>query len=56
MTKNIYYLFMAGLTCLMLTLTGCGTTGSSITTTTSGTTAGNPPAVSPTAGPAPATS
>ena len=41
MNKKIDYLFMAGLTCLILTLTGCGTTGSS-TTTTGGT--GNAPA------------
>jgi hypothetical protein len=38
MTKKIHYLFQAGLTCLILSLTACGTTGSS--TTTIGTAAG----------------
>jgi hypothetical protein len=48
MTNKINYLFQAGLTCLILSLTACGTTGVS----SSSTTAGNTPAQ----GPAPATS
>ena len=48
MTNKINYLFQAGLTCLILSLTACGTTGSSSSSTTEGNT--------PAQGPAPATS
>jgi len=34
MKKKIHYLFTAGLSCMILALTGCGTTGSSTTSTT----------------------
>src|SRR5471032_1148069 len=34
MTNKINYLFQAGLTCLILSLTACGTTGSSASSTT----------------------
>ena len=33
MTKKIHYLFRAGLTCLVLSLTACGTTGPSASST-----------------------
>ena len=39
MTKTIHSFFLAGLTCLILNLTACGTTGSS-TSSTTGTAAG----------------
>ena len=41
MTNKINYLFQAGLTCLTLSLTACGTTGSSASSTT-GTAAATP--------------
>jgi hypothetical protein len=46
MKNIIHYLFQAGLTCLILSLTACGTTGSSASTTT-GTAAVTSSAVSP---------
>jgi hypothetical protein len=39
MTNKIHYLFQAGLTCLIFSLTACGTTGSSASSTTTGTAA-----------------
>ena len=41
MKNKIHYLFQAGLTCLLLSMTACGTTGSSASTTT-GTAAATP--------------
>ena len=48
MTKKIQYLIQAGLTCVALSLTACGTTGTNASTTSTGT--------APAQGPAPATS